>query len=157
MLLREPLWVFHQCFFRFFHVNIFWVFSLLIAFAHFTLPSNVLMLPTFFAVTSFLFCCTASATDLRERFLLSDISYLTLLPNIWHNLLLSRLPWGWQLHLEGCRVSQWGSKHRHCPYVCLSHTVLGNYTIKRELYSNFSKYVEKLLMGKSVINFKHFI
>ena len=36
---------------------------------------------------------TASATDLRELFLLSDVFYLTLLPNIWHNLLLSRLLW----------------------------------------------------------------
>ena len=36
---------------------------------------------------------TASATDLRERFLLSGVFHLTLLPDIWHNLLLSRLPW----------------------------------------------------------------
>ena len=70
--------------------------------------------------TSFLYWCTASATDLRELFLLSGVFchtlllhichsnasatyfkrlfllsgvfYLTLLPNIWHNLLLSRHP-----------------------------------------------------------------
>ena len=41
----------------------------------------------------FWYSFTASATDLRERFLLSDFFYLTLLPDIWHNLLLSRLPW----------------------------------------------------------------
>ena len=83
--------------------------------------------PTFFTLTafllhtSFLCCCTASATDLREHLLPSGVFYLTLLPhicysiggatdlrelflfsgvfyltllcNIWHNLLLSRLPW----------------------------------------------------------------
>ena len=36
---------------------------------------------------------TASAMDLRELFLLSGSFYLTLLPDIWNNLLLSRLPW----------------------------------------------------------------
>ena len=37
---------------------------------------------------------TASATDLREIFLLWGVFYLKLLlPDIWHNLLLSRLPW----------------------------------------------------------------
>ena len=46
---------------------------------------------TFFGV--FLYCCTVSATDLRELFLFSDIFYLTPFPDIWHNLLLSRLPW----------------------------------------------------------------
>ena len=46
---------------------------------------------TFFWV--FLYYCTVSATDLRELFLFSDILYLTPLPDIWHNLLLSRLPW----------------------------------------------------------------
>ena len=50
-------------------------------------------------------CCTASATDLREHFLFSGVFYLTLLPNIWLNLLLSSLPWSWQLSLEGCRAS----------------------------------------------------
>ena len=41
----------------------------------------------------FLCCCIASGTDLRELFLLTSVFYLTLLPDIWHNLLLSRLPW----------------------------------------------------------------
>ena len=41
----------------------------------------------------FCYSFTASATGLGERFLLSGVFYLTLLPDIWHNLLLSRLPW----------------------------------------------------------------
>ena len=41
----------------------------------------------------FLCCCIASGTDLRELSLLTSVFYLTLLPDIWHNLLLSRLPW----------------------------------------------------------------
>ena len=41
----------------------------------------------FLSGTSFLRCCTVSATVLRELFLLSGLFYLTLLPDIWHNLL----------------------------------------------------------------------
>ena len=41
----------------------------------------------------FCYSFTASATDLRERFSLSGVFYLTLLPNIWHNLLLWKFPW----------------------------------------------------------------
>ena len=41
----------------------------------------------------FCYSFTASATDLRERFSLSRVFYLTLLPDLWHNLLLSRVPW----------------------------------------------------------------
>ena len=80
--------------------------------------SSVFISPTFFTVpvflpgTSFLCCCTTSATDLRELCLLSDVFYLKLLPDIWHNLLLSRFPWGQQFRLEAYRVSHWGSKHR---------------------------------------------
>ena len=47
----------------------------------------------------------ASATNLRELFLLSCVFYFTLLTKIWHNLLLSRLPWSRQFFLEGCRTS----------------------------------------------------
>ena len=80
--------------------------------------SSVFISPTFFTVlvflpgTLFLCCCTTSATDLREVCLLSDVIYLKLLPDIWHNLLLSRFPWGQQFRLEAYRVSHWGSKHR---------------------------------------------
>ena len=41
----------------------------------------------------FCYSFTASGTDLRQHFLLSGVFYLTLLPDIWHKLLLSRLPW----------------------------------------------------------------
>ena len=42
-----------------------------------------------------LFChiFTASATVLSGHFLCKGVFYLTLLPHIWHNLLLSRLLW----------------------------------------------------------------
>ena len=39
----------------------------------------------------FCYSFTASATDMRDRFSLSGVFYPTLLPDIWHNLLLSRL------------------------------------------------------------------
>ena len=73
--------------------------------------------------TSFLCCCTESATDLRELFLLSGVFCLTPLLNIWSNLLLSRLPRGRQYSLEDCRTSHGGSKHRPCPSSFLNHTV----------------------------------
>ena len=48
-----------------------------------------------------------------ERFFsLSGVFYLTIFPDIWHNLLLSRFPWGRRFHLEGSRASHWGSKYR---------------------------------------------
>ena len=104
--------------------------ALLIAFVHFiTVPSAVfttdfaivfevflfhqLSLPRlFFARSSFFCCCTTSTTDLREIFSLSGVFYLTIFPDIWHNLLLSRFPWGRRFHLEGSRASHWGSKYR---------------------------------------------
>ena len=85
--------------------------------------TNFLYHDCFLPVSSFLCCCTVSVTDWRELFLLSGILYLTLLPNIWHNLLLSRLPWGRQFSLEGCTASHWGLKHRPSPSFCLNHTV----------------------------------
>ena len=113
LFLGEPFRVFHHCFCRCFHFTIdfyycFQVFSLLIAFVHFiTVSSGVFISPLilllfsflcfhfsnflycdcFLSGTSFLCCCTASATDLREFFLLSGVFYLTLLPDICHNLL----------------------------------------------------------------------
>ena len=46
-------------------------------------------------------------------------------------------------------------ENRPGPSVCLNHTVLGNNMISMELYLNLSKYVDKLLVVKSLINFKH--
>ena len=110
------------------------------------------LLPCFFTVC----VVTASATDLRERFLLSGIFYITLLTNNCHNLLLLRLLWGQQFSLGGCSAFQWCLKHRPDPSVCLNHSVFGNYIISGELYLNVSKYVGKLLVAKSLINFKYF-
>lgn len=61
----------------------------------------------------------------ERRFLLSWVFYFTLLFDIWHSLLLSRLPWGLQYSLEGYGASYLGSKHRPSPYVCLNRTVFG--------------------------------
>ena len=47
--------------------------------------------------TSFWCCCTVIAMDLRKFCLLLGKFYVSLLPDIWHNLLLS--------------TSHWGSKH----------------------------------------------
>ena len=77
--------------------------------------------------------------DLRELFLPSDVFHLTLLPEIWHNLPLSRLPWDQQFFLEGRRTSHWGSKHRPGLSVCLNHTVFS-----RRYYSVGSIYVLRL-------------
>ena len=41
----------------------------------------------------FCYSFTASATDLRECFLLSGVFHFTVFPDICHNLLLLRLPW----------------------------------------------------------------
>ena len=78
------------------------------------------------------------------------VFYLTLLPAFFKAFL------GQQLCLEGCRASHWGSKHRLGPSVSLNRTLFGNCMISREIYLNYSKYSEKLLVGKTVINFKHF-
>ena len=47
--------------------------------------TKFLTINVFLSSTSFLCCCTASATDLRELFLLSGIFYLTRLPHICHS------------------------------------------------------------------------
>ena len=80
--------------------------------------SSVFISPTsfkrdyFLSRTLFLCCFTVSAADLGELFSLSGVFRFTLLCNIWHSLLLSRLPWGLQYNLEGYRASYLGSKHR---------------------------------------------
>ena len=120
---------------------------------HFCLFSFLsLFISSCFCLLKFFFTLcvvTASALDVRENFLLSGSFYLT------HVLLLSMLPLGWQFNLEGCRTFHWGS-HWPGPSVCLNHTVFDNYMRSSELYLNFSKYFDKLLVGKSLINFKHF-
>ena len=77
------------------------MFSLLIAFVHFTncffwcfyFTTNFYYCfsPIFFTLTvfssdtSFFYCCTASATDLRELVVFSRVFYLTLLPHSCHS------------------------------------------------------------------------
>ena len=117
--------------------------------AYFFQPNRHFFMSAFFTLTAFccsfvkyfiLSCCTASATDLRELFLLSGIFYLTffphichsttsamdfrelflpsgifyltLLPNMWHNNFYWAFSGSWQFFLEGCRTSQLGLKHR---------------------------------------------
>ena len=107
---------FFMCFFFFHHWFYYCFFSVFIS-------------PSFFTVTVFcqvLRFCVVVLRMLRiweSFFLLSGVLYLTLRPEIWHNLLLSRLPWGRQFSLQGCRAFHWCSKHRPGPTVCLSHTV----------------------------------
>ena len=72
-------------------------------------------------------------------------------------LLWWRLHWGRKFCLEGCRASHWGLKHRPSPSVCLNNTVFCNYMISMELYLNLPKYVDKLLVVKSLISFKHIV
>ena len=58
----------------------------------------------------------------------------------------------WQFFLEGCRASHRGLKHSFSVTVCLNHTVIHKYLANKELYLTFSKYVDKLLVVKSLIN-----
>ena len=70
-----------------FLTTVFHVFSSLIEFFH---VGNFLHLDCFFPAillgTSFLCYCNASATDLKEHFLFSEVFYPTLLPHICHNI-----------------------------------------------------------------------
>ena len=65
-------------------------------------------------------------------------------------------PQNWQLLLEYCRVSYCGSKHRLRPSVCLNHAVFSIYMISKKPYVKLSKYVDKLLVVKTLINIRHF-
>ena len=61
-------------------------------------------------------------------------------------------PGSWQFFLEGCRASHHGSKHSLSPVVCLNHMAIHKYLIHTELYLNFSKYGDQLLVVKSLAN-----
>ena len=140
--------VFHHCFCRYFHFTIdFYIFyrvvSSLIAFVHFITVSSsgffyfttdftiafssVFISPTFFTMTVFFTCFVfvllyRMCHGFERAFFTLSRCLLTLLPDIWHDLLLSMLPWGGQFCLEGCRAFNWGLKHRPGPSVCLNHT-----------------------------------
>ena len=62
----------------------------------------------------------------------------------------------WQFFLEGCRASHHDSKHSLSPTIYLNHMVIHNYLINAELYLTFSKYGDKLLVVKSLINILKF-
>ena len=52
----------------------------------------------------------------------------------------------WQFFLESCRASHHASKHSLSPTICLNHTVIQKYLINTQLYINFSKYINELLV-----------
>ena len=58
----------------------------------------------------------------------------------------------WRFFLKGCKGSHHGLKHSLSSTVCLNHTVIHKYLINTELYLTFSKYVDKLLLVRSLIN-----
>ena len=62
----------------------------------------------------------------------------------------------WQFFLESCRVSHCGSKQSLSPTACLNHIVIHKYLINTEPYINFSKYIDKLLVAKSLTNILKF-
>ena len=151
MFLGELLGFFISLFFSFLRVFIFscfhfFMFSFL---QMFLLSMHFLTSLCFFTAV---FAAIASATDLKEVFFTLR-QLFTLQPF----LLLLRLPWVWQFSVEGCKAFYWSLKHRPNPSICLNHAVFGNYMISRKLYLNLSKYVDKLLMVKSLINVKHII
>ena len=59
---------------------------------------------------------TASATDSRERFLLSGVFYLTLLPAF------SRILWEPAVQPQVSRASCWSSRHNPGPTICSNHS-----------------------------------
>ena len=84
------------------------------------------LLSGFFYLKPFPHIChsTASATDLRELFLLSGVFTLHTFPTFGTICFYHGFPGSWQFFLEGCRASShWGSKHRTSLSVCLNHTV----------------------------------
>ena len=146
MFLREPFSIsssFHFFLFPFFHVFV---------------SSDVFMVGCIFSLHCFFTFFQYFVFVLLPRVLRiwECIFYSQAFFTLHSLLLLWRLPWDCHFYLEGCRASHWGSKHRHGPSVCLNHTVLGNYMISSELHLNLSKFIDKLLVGNSVINFKHF-
>ena len=99
--------------------------------------------------TSFLCCCIASATDLRERFFSLKRASFTFMISINVSLEQAALPW----RLQGFPLR---FQIQTRPSFCLNHTVFSKYMISKELYLNLSKYVDILHVGKSVINFQNF-
>ena len=134
--LGEPFRVFRHCFFGCFH---FFMFSFL-----------KMCLGVFIVDCICSLHCVVVMRVLRmwDSIFYSHTFFFTL-----HSFqILSRLHWGCQFCLEGCRASQWGLKHGPTRSVCLSYTVSGNYVISGKLLLNLSKQVDKLLVAKSLVS-----
>lgn len=100
-LFRRPLRVFHHCFFLLLLLDVFIV-------------NCIYSLRYLLHFNSLLCCCTGSATDLREPFLLSGIfclcwfqlAFVAPMTRLHQTALLSRLPWSLEFCLEcGCSAS----------------------------------------------------
>ena len=136
---KKTLLGFYHCFFGCFHFFMFsfplHMFLLMIAFVYFTVSSLLFLLRRVLPIWERIFYSKAFCT-------------------LHSFLLLSSFPSGlWRFQTSK------DSKHRPIckldPSVCLNHTIFGNYIISRKLCLNLSKYVDKLLVAKSLINFKH--
>ena len=146
-VLRRTLRVFHFFMFSFllvftssrFHFFSFSFLFVLISFHfHFLLFS---LFRSFFIV-----CVTASATFFILRRFLPYTPFC----------LYQGFPGAGSSSLKVAGLPTEASKNKSTPFACLHHTVFGSYMISGELYLNLSNYVDKLLVGKSLINFKHF-
>ena len=62
----------------------------------------------------------------------------------------------YQGFLEDCRTSHRGTKHSLSPNLCLNYMVILKYITNAELYLTFSKYVDILLVVKSLKNIVKF-
>ena len=117
-LIADCICSLHHCFFKWFF---YFTTDFTIAFL------SVFISPTFFTMTVFFRCFVfvllyRMCHGFERAFFTLSRCLLTLLPDIWHDLLLSMLPWCGQFCLEGCSAFNWGSKHRPGPSVCLNHT-----------------------------------
>ena len=72
----------------------------------------------------FFCCCTASTTDWRKFFYSQAFFTLHSFPTFRTTICFYHdFPRSLQFFLQGCRASQWGSKRRPGPSVCLNHIV----------------------------------
>ena len=124
--------------FSFLLVLISWCFH----FFMFSFLQMFLLLTIFVHFIVFSFLCYYRECYEFERAFFTLRWFLSYTPSLQNSLRPAVQAWRLQ-------TSVWDSKHRLGPSVCLNHSVFGNYMINRELYLKFSKYVDKLLVGKS--------
>ena len=121
---------------------------------------NFFISPTLFTMTAFLLlfiryfvlcCCIASATDLRELFIiLRRFFTLHSFPTFGTTCFYQDFPGSWQFFIEDCSTSHWGSKYRPSPSVCLDQTVFS----KKVLVSRF--YLCVKVLWNTISNFFRF-